>query len=154
MENPSWLFVLAAAIAVIGIVIAFKQLAASLEEKIFNKERSGQEPFQKDLSSFFIKVAIIEAIPIILIVLGFINIETLPDGRDPSDLTIPLFLVIFSFIFGVLNIFLTRGRLLADQNIEGESKAFINTVIFVGIGMVSAIPIIAAIAILTMMGIF
>jgi hypothetical protein len=81
---------------------------------------------------------------------GFIQIEGGYEGGQ-SNMMFPLVLVIITLLFGVLNVFLARVRILTIQNISDQTKNFINTVTFIGMGLVSAIPIVSFVALFTMM---
>src|SRR5699024_11907192 len=63
----AYIFTLASIIPIIGIAILFKLTLTKLV--------SNTEPVPKIISRFFITVAIIEIIPIILFVYGFANLE-------------------------------------------------------------------------------
>lgn len=149
MENPSWYFVIASIIAVIGIVVAFKQFAAKLEERLNSKDSFPQQEIQRDLTQFFLKVAGIETIPVILIVLGFMGVKTW--NGETTDLLLPFVMVIGTFLLGIIQILLTRGT-LHSLNVSAEVKSFFNTYVFIGLSLISAFPIISVVALLIMMG--
>ncbi|MBM7573573.1 hypothetical protein [Aquibacillus albus] len=148
--NTGWLFVLASAIAVVGIVTAFKQMMVVVEGKLEKEEVVSTNSLQKQLSGFFIRVALIESIPIVLIVFGFIQMETWVGNQ--SDILLPLIIIIIILVFGIINVFLSRGSLLAFNDLPKEAKTFIQTLIFIGMAMVSAIPIISIVAMFIMLG--
>ncbi|WP_077622757.1 hypothetical protein [Sediminibacillus massiliensis] len=146
--NPGWLFVLAAVIAVTGIVVAFKQMAGTAEKRLEEGKTVTTESFQKETTRFFIKVAIIEVIPILLIVFGFVQIESY--NANSLQLMFPILFILVILLFGMLNVILTRTRLMSIKDLSEQSRAFVNSTIFIGIGLVSTIPIIGVVAILTM----
>lgn len=146
MNYVGWLFVLAAYIAVIGIFISFRQMLQVIEEKVQNQERIDQVVFQKEMSRFFIRVALIETIPIILIVAGFMLLETVNTGLSLYDIILQLGLILIVFFFGVVNVFRIRGRIVSLTNIDGSTKSFVNTLVFIGLGLIAAIPIISIVA--------
>ncbi|QOY33846.1 hypothetical protein AWH56_013910 [Anaerobacillus isosaccharinicus] len=146
MNYVGWLFVLAAYIAVIGIFISFRQMLQVIEEKVENQELIDQVLFQKEMSRFFIRVALIETIPIILIVAGFMLLESVNRGLSLYDIILQLGLILIVFFFGVVNVFRIRGRIVSLANIDGATKGFVNTLVFIGLGLIAAIPIISIVA--------
>ncbi|WNF38347.1 hypothetical protein RJD24_07960 [Bacillaceae bacterium IKA-2] len=146
MSNPSWLFVIAAYIAVIGIFIAYKQLLATIEERINDNEIVTQGNFQKEMSRFFIKVPLIEIVPILLIIFGFIQLEDVQGTGQLSDIIIPFGFVLIVLVFGITNVLLLRARLVSIKDIDNQSKPFINALSFIGISLLAAIPIVSFVA--------
>ncbi|MBB6452055.1 putative membrane protein YecN with MAPEG domain [Salirhabdus euzebyi] len=149
--NPGWLFVLASLIAVVGITISFRQLITRLEDKLRDSEEVNQKTFQKDLSRLFIKIMIIESIPIILIFLGFIEMNYF-ELTNLFQVYIPLILVLGILVFGLISIFSTRGAVIAMHEIPKDTRGFIYTLLFIGMALVSAIPIISIISIFMILG--
>jgi hypothetical protein len=146
MNYVGWLFVLAAYIAVIGIFVSFRQMLMAIEGKVEKQERIDQTVFQKELSRFFIRVALIETIPIIIIVAGFIQMESQQMGLGIYDIILQLGLIMIVLFFGVVNIFRIRGRIVSIPYIDGTTRSFVNTLVFIGLGLIAAIPIISIVA--------
>jgi F0F1-type ATP synthase membrane subunit c/vacuolar-type H+-ATPase subunit K len=152
MFSPVWLFVVAAIIAVFGIIFAFKKMAGGIETKLENNEPLNQGSLQKEFTRFFITIAIVEVIPILLLVLGFAQMEGLFTQTTNQGIMLPLSLVFLTLLFGIGNVLLTRSRLLNDHDPSNESRNMINTITFIGMGMVSSIPIVSIVALLPLLG--
>ena len=69
--SASWLFVLASAIAVVGISFAFNKMMQQVQEKVEKGDQLDLNTMQAAQTKFFIQVAIAEAIPILIIVYAF-----------------------------------------------------------------------------------
>ncbi|MDR6226188.1 hypothetical protein [Desmospora profundinema] len=133
MENPSWLFVIATAIAVVGIVIIFKQLISRVHEQ--------GEKFEskKELASFLMKLAMVEGIPIVMIAFGMMQImET-----TGIDYVIPLILIFCFLLFGLIQIFLTRQQVNNDPRTPEQVKRLVSGYSILGAAFASAFPIIS-----------
>lgn len=147
MLNPGWLFVLASIIAVTGIVISFKQLMRKIESSIEEQSELSSREVKKEQSKFFIKVLMVESIPLVLIILGFMQIGTLTEPLEQTEVILPFALVVITLGTGIVNIFLSRMRLLADYQVAKPTENIINTITVLGIMLVGAIPIISLTAI-------
>lgn len=152
MNYVGWLFVLAAYIAVIGIFLAFKQMFRLIEKKVEKGETVDQIFFQKQMSRFFIRVALIELIPIVLIVAGFIQLDGLVAGEGLNDIILELGLVLIILFFGIINIFRLRSRVVSLANLDSGTKGIVNTLVFIGLGLLTAIPIISIVALSLLSG--
>ncbi|WP_416147478.1 hypothetical protein ACM26V_14725 [Salipaludibacillus sp. HK11] len=146
MENPIWLFVIAAYIAVIGIFIAYKPIVASFEKRVLDKERVTQDNFQKEVTRFFIKVPIIEIVPIFLVIFGFIQLDEVQGTGQFSDVVVPFALVMVVLLFTIVKVISMRGRIASISDIDNQSKNYINTLTFISISLLSALPIISIVA--------
>jgi F0F1-type ATP synthase membrane subunit c/vacuolar-type H+-ATPase subunit K len=151
MLSPVWLFVIAAIIAVFGIIFGFKVMIAGIESKLENKIPLNQQTLQPELTRFFITIGIVETIPIILLVLGFSQLDTLYNQQPGDKIMIPFSIVIITILFGIINVVITRSRLFNENELTNESRNLINTIAFIGIGMVSAVPSISIIALLLLL---
>jgi MFS family permease len=149
--NPAWFFVIATIIAVFGILFAFKNLMAHVREKIEKGQEVSGESLQQEQTRFFIKVAMVEAIPILLIVFGFMQIEQINVQAHNTLLQILIIVGIVIFAF-IQILFLKRDMVGQHDPISPESKTLVNTLMMIGLAMVSAIPIVSIVAIFTMKG--
>lgn len=122
-----YIYVAAAAIAVFAIVFVFKLNV----EKI--KENPEQAP--KAMTHFFIGAAISETLPIILLVLGLINLEPV---HSIEEIYFPGILIIMFMAFAMFFILLQRA-----VGSHEDSKAAVNNFSFIAIAMANAIPIAA-----------
>lgn len=120
-----YIYVIASAIAVFGIIFVFKINVDKM------KENSEYAP--KAMNQFFIGAAISETLPIILLILGIINQEPV---QSIEDIYFPGILIIMLMAFAVFFILLQR----AVGSYE-DSKAAVNNLSIIAIGMVNAIPI-------------
>lgn len=149
--NPAWFFVLATIIAVFGILFSFKNMMAFVQGRIEQAQEVSGESMQKEQTRFFIRVAMSEAIPLILIVYGFMQIGQIVD--QTYNMLLPLLIIVGVVIFAFVQIlFLKRDLIGRNDEVSTESKNFINALIMIGLAMVSAIPIVSVVAIFTMSG--
>ena len=98
-------FVLAAVIATFGIGWAVR---TAIRELVNEPER--KENIQTKL---FIKVAVVETIPIILIIFGFINLSD-----STSDVILPLIIVAVVTILNIIFINGTSSEITNDLNLS------------------------------------
>jgi len=146
IENPIWLFVIATYIAVIGIFIFYKQLAAVFEQRVLDKQVVNEDNFQKEVSRFFIKVPIIEIVPILLVIYGFIQLDEVQGTGRLSDVVIPFGFVLIILLVVIMSVLSIRGRVASIQGIDDQSKKYLNTLTFISIPLLAALPIIAFVA--------
>ena len=149
MDNPSWIFVLATVISVLGVAIVYKQFAFSAERKAQNE--NDRSSIQKDLAKFFIKVSIIEMIPIILVVYGFMKLDSFQSTFSNPEIYVPLGIVILFYLLGFMMISSTTSQIQLIPNINENIKRSFQQYKQIGIGIISAFPIISVVAI-TVMG--
>jgi hypothetical protein len=149
MINPAWLFVLATIIAVFGILNAFKKMMAEIQVKLESGQDITNGAIQKEQTGFFIRVAVAEAIPIVLIVFGFIQMEKL---NGPINILAPMFIVLAVFIVAAINVISIRRETLEYEVTSGEVKNIVNSMSLIGIAMISAIPTVSIVALIIMLG--
>ncbi|MEN2767331.1 hypothetical protein [Ornithinibacillus xuwenensis] len=131
----AYLFALAAVLAVIPILFLFKINIEKIKEN--------QENIGKIQTNFFIGVAIAEAIPIILIVFGMLDLSPV---SSIDELIIPGIIVIFSMLFAAFFIFLQRS-----VGVPEEAKQAATTFSAIGLAMANAIPIVSLVSLIMMM---
>ncbi|HLR61520.1 MAG TPA: hypothetical protein VK097_03665 [Lentibacillus sp.] len=131
----AYVFVAAALLAVIPIVVLFK---INLE-----KIRENPERFKKIQTHFFIRVAIAEVIPILLIVFGLANAAPV---IIPEDLYIPGLIIVLLMGFGVLFMNLQK-----NVDVEVESKKAVRKFAMIAIPLVMFIPIASLVGLVSMM---
>ncbi|MBP3950845.1 hypothetical protein [Bacillus suaedae] len=147
--SPAWLFVLATVIAVVGIGFVFRKMMSTLEEGIIEKQMVTAESFQKEQSKFFLKIALVEIIPILFVVLGFTQLATY-EVATQTEIVLPLAIVIIIAFFGIWSIVISRRQLLSNEDIPEQTKKLVNTSVFIGMAVINAFPIIAIVGILSM----
>jgi F0F1-type ATP synthase membrane subunit c/vacuolar-type H+-ATPase subunit K len=130
-----YIFVAAAVLAVIPILILYKVNVEKLKEK---PESQG-----KVQTNFMIGIAVSEVIPLILIVFGFVNLE---QAANIEELFIPGLIVLFTIAFSIFFIFLQK-----NIGVDPETKKVINSFSMVSVPLATAIPTISLIALFLMM---
>ncbi|WP_404449538.1 hypothetical protein LG307_07690 [Sutcliffiella horikoshii] len=125
-----YLFVIAAVIASFGISII---LRASMEKLVLDPQT-----FAEIQSKFFIYVAVIEALPLILIVFGFM---TLTDST--VNLFIPITIVAVSVLVNFIMNLMKKNEL--DSGAP-ELKEKLMTFFLIGNVLMTAIPVVAIVA--------
>ncbi|WP_096154921.1 MULTISPECIES: hypothetical protein [Bacillus] len=125
-------FVLAALIASLGITIAVR---SSMDK--FVAEPSKLQEFQTRL---FIQVFAIEAIPILLIIVGFMHLQ-----NSTANAILPLGVVLLSLFVNFILLFSKKNELLSH---EPKVQSALNNLFFIGLALMAALPIVAIVAIL------
>lgn len=135
-----WLFTIGAVVAAGAILIAFKRLMRSLSAQ-FKLEEFDQKSIQKDQTKYFHHVALIEVVPIILIILGFMFSDD-----EPSLVWVVTGLI---FIVGIIIISLVqinkeKLEILADlRDASSDIKKYLQSVVSVGYITTLGIPLIS-----------
>ncbi|RDW22228.1 hypothetical protein CWR48_00540 [Oceanobacillus arenosus] len=109
-----------------------------------NTRRIKEQPDQasKAQTNFFFGVAISEAIPLILLILGIMNAEA---GSSVNQLYVPAIIIIYTIICASLFLFLQSKVDVVEANI-----ASVTNFTAIGMAMVNAIPIIALVFLFTL----
>ena len=126
-------FVLAAVIATFGNSWAVRKAIRELSNDL--------ERTEKVHSSMFLHVAIVEVIPIILLIFGFINLH-----NSTADILFPLIIVGAVTLLNILLIYRTSSDITNDLHTPTDLKVALNKLSSMGIILVSSIPIVAVIA--------
>lgn len=121
-----YIFVLAAAIAVFGILIFYKRNVELIKEDPSNTPEAHK--------NFFIGAAISESIPLILVIMGIVNLEQVP----MEEIYFPAIIVVFLMVFSLFFIFLQRA-----VGTDEESKPRVTTFSLIAVAVTNAIPFIA-----------
>lgn len=137
-ENPAWLFAIATMIACGGIAIVFKQLMARIVHIVEGEKDS--HTLQRDTTNFFIKVAIIEVIPIILLIFGFIKMNEY--NGTINDMIVPLIVTLAVYIFCLLVVFLSAKQVQNHPNITEMLRNQSSVFMMMGIAISSTFPLI------------
>lgn len=130
------MYVIISAIAVFPVAIAFKV--------IIEKVKSNHMAYERAVTVFFLTVAIIEIIPIILIVYAFSQ-KTTVAGMD--ELIVPLLLVFVFMAVSAFFIFL-QGKV----GVSKEQRQQLTVFSLIAISLSNAIPIISIVGLFTMLG--
>lgn len=129
-----YLFVVAAILAAVSISVLFKINIGKIKEQ--------PELANKVQTNFFIGVAISEAIPLILLIFGIINTETV---SSIEQLFIPAIIIILTIVCASFFLFLQ-----SKVDVIEENKASVTTFTAIGIAMVNAIPLISLVFLFTL----
>lgn len=130
----AYIFVLAAVLAAIPILILFKVNLEKLKE---NPEARG-----KVQNNFMVGIAVSEIIPILLIIYGFVNME---QAAGMEELYIPGLIILFVMAFSIGFIFLQK-----NIDVVPEIKSLINSFAMVSMPLTIAVPMISFIALFLM----
>jgi F0F1-type ATP synthase membrane subunit c/vacuolar-type H+-ATPase subunit K len=125
-----YLFVIAAVVACFGIALL---LRSSMEQLAMHPENISQIQ-----TRLFMFVAFIEALPIVLIVFGFMTL-----AHSDADLIIPLVIVLASVVINAILNLIKRNELAGNYP---EVKSTINSLFLVGNALMAAIPVVAIVA--------
>lgn len=130
-----YIFVLAAVIAVLGIIRVFRSTVDNMLTE--------PEKVQQYMSGFFTKVALVEFLPIILVILGFVFLQG--EQLEMADAYVPIAIIVILIIFNMFYVFSQRSP---AGNVEQDMKQRIQTLIFLTIALANSIPFIAIIFII------
>lgn len=130
-----YVFVAAATLAMFPILTLYKM----------NVEKLKQDPSQhaRVQNNLMIGVALSEAIPILLIIYGYAQMESV---STVSDLYLPGIILLFLVIFAVLFIFMQ-----AKVGVPEEAKSMITQYSIISLMLALAIPIISIVSLFMMM---
>ncbi|AYA76304.1 hypothetical protein DOE78_13090 [Bacillus sp. Y1] len=143
--SASWLFVLASAIAVVGISFAFNKMMLQVQEKVEKGEQLDLNTMQAAQTKFFIQVAMAEAIPILIIVYAF----TLIGQVVETNVVVPLVVIIGILVVAFVSLLRIRRDMMGAPKMNQESVGMVNTLFFIGAALLSAIPIVSIVGIMT-----
>lgn len=124
-------FVAASLLAVIPILGVFKVVIGKIQEN--------PAEYQQGMQRFILFTALIEVLPILLIILGFMRLEQV---QSITELYLPAAIIIFSYIFAMIFISLQR---MNDAEIDTRQFRVI------ALALVGAIPIVSIVAIFLML---
>ncbi|WP_430493978.1 hypothetical protein [Rossellomorea marisflavi] len=128
-----YLMALAAIIATTGIGIVIRK---AMREMVAHPDQR-----QQIQSRMFIGVAIAETLPLILIVLGFIMIESFT-----GSVVIPVAITIAVTAVNFVVLLRTFLDVVKDPHADKQTKAMVQTTFFIGYALMTAVPIIAIVA--------
>ncbi len=144
--NSVWLFVLAAVIAVIGILAVFRNYMGKLQGIIEADKDMDMGAIGREQTQFFIKVAMVEVVPIMLIVLGFLFM----DSTGEYNPLIPIVIIVAVLLFALLQVFNIRRNMIGYNEAPTQIQPIVTTMCFIGVAFMTAFPIIAIIALTIM----
>ncbi|MHA6250703.1 hypothetical protein [Oceanobacillus sp. CAU 1775] len=121
------LYVVAAAMAVLGVLFFYKTNVEKLKEN--------PEDAPKIQQKFFIGVAASEAIPIVFLILALVTIEPI---YTMNDIILPAVFIGLIMVFSIFFIFMQRS-----VGVPEESKEAVTQFSFIAIAMSLAVPILS-----------
>ena len=125
-------FVLAAVIASLGITLVVR---SAMEQVVGNRDK-----LHEIQTRLFTQVFIIEIIPILLIIVGFMYLQD-----STANATLPLGVVLLSLIVNFILLFSKKNELISY---EPKIQTTLNTLFFIGLALMAALPIVAIVAII------
>lgn len=150
--NPSWLFLTATIFTVVLITNVFRNFMVGIDDKLSRNEIKTKADVQKEVPNFFIKVTIVEVIPILLIVFALTKTFELDVKPNQSEILIPLVVILFVLLLGIIMTFSAKNNVLSHPNINEDVKQYVNSLSYIGIALVSAIPIISIVGMFILLG--
>ncbi|BCU81010.1 hypothetical protein JIR001_07930 [Polycladomyces abyssicola] len=140
LQNPLWLFVIASAICVVGIFFSFKQMVSNIVSSEYS-----QELFAKEFERFIVRLAAIEAVPVLLIAFGILQIFGSFQIIDHPvvEPVVPLIVTLLIMAFGAVNIFLTRMQIQQDPHLTDSAKRYVANQSIIVLALVNALPLIS-----------
>ncbi|MBM7703934.1 hypothetical protein [Metabacillus iocasae] len=140
-----WYFVLAAVIATVGMLFIYRSTMQRVEEIVAEggEEEVVYQKLIKEQTPFFIKHAVLEIVPLILVVLGFMTLET-SENVSPA----PLAVAVIVWIGTVFMVFQTNQAVLSRQT-DNRFNSFLTKFMLIEMALMSAFPIIAIVGTLT-----
>jgi F0F1-type ATP synthase membrane subunit c/vacuolar-type H+-ATPase subunit K len=140
-----WFFVIATIIATFGISLIVNHAIDKIKEgyEKYKDEKEAENIRGREQTLLFMKVAIIEIIPIVLIVCGFLGIEISRIKHIEHQMLIPLVINIGFWVLAICTILLNLNTKI-KKNSFGKQEIKITAMI--GIALASAFPIISVVA--------
>ena len=124
-------FVLGAVIASLGITIAVRSA--------MDKVVGSPDKLHEIQTRLFIQVFIIEIIPTLLIIVGFLYLQ-----ESTANAILPLGVVLLSLLVNLILLFSKKNELIS---FEPKVQNTLNTLFFIGLALMAALPIVAIVAI-------
>ncbi|MFS8514239.1 MAG: hypothetical protein LOD87_11050 [Planifilum fulgidum] len=140
MLDPAWSLVIASALAVIGGLIAYKQMVSHLAESSSEEEFLARR--QQAYSRFFVKFLMFEAVPILFFLYGMYQIMGL-ETAESADVTLPLIAVLLIALFGLLSIYFTTSQILRDPRSTAAMRNYMTSMLMISASLVHSIPLVS-----------
>jgi len=116
-----------------------------VQDKVEKGEHLDLNTMQAVQTKFFIQVAIAEAIPILIIVYAF----TLIGQVVEKNIIVPLVVIIGILVVAMVSLLRIRRDIMGSPRMNQQAVGMINTLFFIGAALLSAIPIISIVGIMT-----
>ncbi|UCZ53641.1 hypothetical protein LGQ02_02240 [Bacillus shivajii] len=134
-----YLPVIATTIFVIGFAMIFRALMRNCSE-----QGATDKTIQQQQTKLFIRTAIVEAVPVLLIVGTFIYGEGVI-----SNITIPLAIIFIVSIFGLIHMF-SSFRMAKERMETSSIQKQIQSLFFLSVPLLAAIPIVSIITLIVL----
>jgi protein-S-isoprenylcysteine O-methyltransferase Ste14 len=129
--HPIWYFVYASLIALLGVSYVTIRLFSTFQTK--TKQRAGLT------SKYFIYIALIEIIPLILVITGFIKMDALTHS---INVTLPAVILSVFWILSLITIVSSKQKIIISPTFPKENRELITSFMFIGIALICSFPII------------
>lgn len=139
------LFLIASSIAGFGGILLFNQFVLQLERRILQDELV-TEIVQREQANYFVKLALVETIPILLVIVGFNQMEGYILANSTRYMMTGLYLLLIGFIG--LHALLNHRRLMKHQH---HNTSLLHSVAIIGFLTISSIPIISIVSLFIVM---
>lgn len=116
-----------------------------VQEKVEKGDQLDLNTMQAAQTKFFIQVAMAEAVPIFIIVYAF----TLIDQVVEKNIIVPLVVIIGILVVAMVSLLRIRRDIMGSPRMNQQSVGMVNTLFFIGAALLSAIPIISIVGIMT-----
>lgn len=145
LQNPLWWLVIASAICVVGIVFAFKQMVSNIVSSEHLEEADIHSKVSREFQQFILKLAYIEALPIIIICFSILQIFGSMRIVDHPVIepVVPFIVTLLLMAFGSVNVYLTRVHTLQDPQLSHFVKQHVANQSMLALAFVNALPLIS-----------
>lgn len=152
-DNPSWFFVLASVIAAIGISMVFKNtISAILTELDRSLDANTTALLNQQRTSFFIKIAMVEILPMILLACGILFTSDMPELLPLSAVFVPILLIVAALAVAAVNLWSSMQAVFAHERVESFGlRPHIQTIAFIAVAFAASLPFLSIVIILTML---
>lgn len=141
LGNPAWLLAIATIVASVGITVVFRHLMSRMFELMEADEAEVDKRLQREVTSFFLKVLIIEIVPIILTIVGIIYLQRFSGTID--EMILPMAVIGGFYILSLLIIYISAKQVQNNVKISPKINHHVSTFMMIGIATSSTFPLIS-----------
>lgn len=152
-DNPSWFFVLASVIAAIGISMVFKNtISVILTELDRGLDTNTTALLNQQRTSFFIKIAMVEILPMILLACGILFTSDMPELLPLSAVFVPILLIVAALAVAAANLWSSMQAVIAHERVQNLGlRPHIQTIALIAVAFAASLPFLSIVVILTML---
>jgi len=145
LQNPFWWLVIASAICVVGIVFAFKQMVSNIVSSGHLEEAEIHSRVSREFQRFILKLAFIEAVPIIITFFSISHIFGSMRIVDHPVIepVVPFIVTLLLMAFGSVHVYLTRVHTLQDPQLSHFVKLHVANQSMLALAFVNTFPLIS-----------